>query len=419
MKKITAVLVGAGQRGAQVYAQYALQYPEELQIVAVAEPDDARREELRQAHGISPESCYRDWKELLDQPKLADCAMICTMDTMHYEPTIQALAQGYDVLCEKPMSPNPKECIQMGELAAEYGRILSICHVLRYSPFFTKVKQLLDSGVIGKLVSLQQIENVAYWHQAHSFVRGNWRNSEQSSPMLLQKSCHDMDIMLWLVGKKCERVSSYGSLSYFKEENAPKGSAQRCFDGCAVTDTCPYYTGKIYLTDEEWYSNTIRKVVSLDTSPAALSEALRTGPYGRCVFHCDNDVVDHQVVNLEFEGGVTASFTMCAFTYGGGRTINLMGTRGQIKGDMESNYIEVWDFTTGNHTEVTVKAPAIGHGGSDESMMRDFVRLVREQGVSRSSASVSVQSHLVALAGEASRVTGKGIELDEFYKAHR
>lgn len=417
---IKAILIGAGQRGAQVYGEYALQHPGEIKIIAVAECNPERRAAFAKAHGIEEGYIFEDWHELLSIGKIADCAMICTMDQGHVEPVKEALQLGYHVMCEKPMSPNAKECIEMGQYAKKYNRTLTICHVLRYSPFYTKLKEVMDSHVIGDVVSIQHIECVGYWHQAHSFVRGNWRNTEESSPMILQKSCHDMDILAWLIGKPCKAVSSFGSLMHFKESEAPEGAGRYCFKDCKIEESCPYSAKKIYCEDEEWYSETIRKVVALKGTQEALKQALQEGPYGRCVYRCDNDVVDHQVVNLEFEGGATVSFTMCAFTYEGSRIMNIMGTRGQIVCDMEKNEIEVRDFLTGNKTYHKIKTSVSGHSGSDDRFMKGFIKTVETDGAfTLSSASASVDSHLIALAAEESRVTGKTIDMDEFRNRKR
>ena len=222
MKQVTAILAGAGQRGMRAYASYALEFPNELKFVGVAEPDNMRREEFRGKHHISAENCYSSWQEMLEQPKMADCILICTMDNMHYEPVKKAVEKGYHILCEKPMSSSKMELEEMAAMADESGKIFSICHVLRYSPFFREIKRLLHEGTIGRLVTVQHIESVGFWHMAHSFVRGNWRNSDESSCMILQKCCHDMDILLWLVEGHCKRVSSFGGLTLFREENAPR-----------------------------------------------------------------------------------------------------------------------------------------------------------------------------------------------------
>jgi len=412
---ITGVLIGAGQRGMHAYASYALKNPEEFRIVAVAEPNAERRQKMKELHHIPDEMVFEDWKELLEKDALADCAMVCTMDRQHVEPVLAALQKGYHVLCEKPMSPDPKTCVEMAEAARRYGKTITICHVLRYSPLYTKVKEIIDSGVIGKLVSIQHIECVNYEHQAHSFVRGNWRNTQLSSPMILQKSCHDMDILTWLVGRKCTKVSSFGSLMHFKSENAPAGSAERCMDGCKARHECPYDCVKIYMQTEDRFHTTIRKVVALENTDEAVLQALKTGPYGRCVYHCDNDVVDHQVVNLEYEEGITASFTMCAFTYGGSRIMNIMGTCGQILCDMEKNRIEVLDFLTRSQNVITVNVGSSGHSGSDDAFMRGFLRTVQTNGAfALSSAEQSVESHLIAMAAEKSRITGQTIDMKRY-----
>ncbi|MBE3559284.1 MAG: Gfo/Idh/MocA family oxidoreductase [Ktedonobacteraceae bacterium] len=425
MRQIELAVIGAGQRG-RAYAEYALKYPHEARIVAVAEPDQARRERFQALHHLAPEQCFADWQELLAQSgagRPADAVLICTQDRMHFAPAIAALRAGYHVLLEKPMSPDPRECIVMGESAETYQRVFVICHVLRYTPFFIAIKKLLDEGTIGRLISIQHNENVGYWHYGHSFVRGNWRNASESSPMILAKSCHDMDILLWLVGADCLTISSFGSLTHFRAENAPAGAPLRCLDGCPVSDTCPWYAPRLYLTEHTGWPTA---AISVDTSLPARLKALQEGPYGRCVYHCDNDVVDHQVVNLEFANEVTAVFTMSAFTHEISRTIKLMGTKGEIRGAMEKNEIEVFDFVTGNRHLLTVNPAGslggyAGHGGGDFGLMKDFVRLVRGEGkqAGRTSAAISVQSHLMAFAAEQARLHKTVINLQEFSRQVR
>ncbi len=408
MKQITAILLGAGQRGAEVYAAYALNFPNELKIVGVAEPREDRRNAFQKLHQISEENCVADWEELMNRPKMADCVIIATQDNMHFLPYKIAAEKGYHILCEKPMSSDKNELQEMARAAQNSKQIISICHVLRYSPFFSEIKKLLEEKAIGELVSIQHIESVGYWHMAHSFVRGNWNNKGKSSSMILQKCCHDMDILLWLAGADCEKVSSFGSLALFKKENTPENAPEYCMDGCMHRDSCPYYAPRFYLEHPKAVFDGFTKVVSMDASREGLLNALQKGAYGRCVYHCDNDVVDHQVVNLEFANGVTANFTMCAFTEKCERVINLMGTKGQILGNMEENTIEIRDFVTGHHTNIELQIPAGGHSGSDESMMREFVALIAGGGKNqnRNSAVTAAQSHLIALAAEESRLRG-------------
>lgn len=336
MTAVTAVVLGAGSRGVN-YSEYMLKWPRELKIVAVAEPRKDRREAFAARFAIAPENCFDSWEALLAQPRLADAAFVCTLDNDHMGPALAALGKGYHILLEKPMSNREEECIAIEEAARRAGKTMAVCHVLRYTPFYQTIKALLDRGAIGQVTALTQIENVAYWHQAHSFVRGNWRNSGQTSPMILQKCCHDMDILLWLTGKNCKRVASFGSLGHFTPENAPQGAPMRCLDGCPHEESCVYYAPKIYLTGKtEWPVD----VLTTDLTAEGITKALREGPYGRCVYHCDNDVVDRQVVTLELEDGVVATHVMTAFTANCCRQLKILGTLGQIQADMGTN--EIW-----------------------------------------------------------------------------
>ena len=411
MDPVNILVLGAGQRGAEAYAPSALDNPRDAKIVGIADPRQDRRDAMALAHHIPEENIFSTWEDALDREKFADAVIVATQDKMHFGPAIRAMEKGYHVLCEKPMAVDPEECVKMGQAAKKYNRVLAICHVLRYTPFFSKIKQIVDSGVLGDIMSIQMRENVAYWHQAHSFVRGNWRNKAESSPMIMAKSCHDMDMLLWLMNSHCTQVSSYGHLSHFTPENAPEGAPARCLDGCPARSTCPYYAPKIYIDWKGvWQADVIRKVVSLDRSTEGLMKALQTGPYGRCVYHCDNDVVDHQTVNLEFENGAVANFTMCAFTVEEGRTIKIMGTKGDLEGDSRLNKLSYSTFLEKDLHEVTVNS-AGGHMGGDPAIMEDFVRQVRSNGKvpGRTAAAQSVESHLIALAAEESRVTGQNI----------
>ncbi|GGH09781.1 Gfo/Idh/MocA family protein [Paenibacillus segetis] len=413
MKKVTAILIGAGNRGAQAYAPYGLQHPEELQFVAVAEPDQGRREAFQLAHNIPDSACFSSWEDMLREPKLADAALICTQDQYHFDPVVKAFEAGYHILLEKPMSTDPTEVVKLGEYAVKYDRIFNICHVLRYTEFFSTLKKIIEDKTIGDLISIQHNENVAYWHQAHSYVRGNWRNSSESSPMILAKSCHDMDILLWLAGSDCRSISSFGSLSHFKAENAPPQATDRCTDGCPHAEECPFFAPKFYLGNPSW-----GYVLSNDVSDEGIMKALQEGPYGRCVYKCDNDVVDHQVVNIEFENDVTVAFTMCAFTNEYARTIKLMGTKGEVKGIMSFNKceLEVTDFLTGNKELISLPSGIDDHGGGDSGLISNFVELVRDNKINEglSSASVSVQSHLMSFAAEKSRLENRVIVFKDY-----
>lgn len=409
---IEAALLGAGSRGMYAYASYALDHPHEIKFIAVAEPDDGKRKKFAQEHGIDPDRQFSSWKELLKEPKLCEALFVCTLDAEHFEPTMKALDKGYNILLEKPMSPNPLETLQMAEKAEQMNRMLTVCHVLRYSTYFSTLKEIIDKKTIGDIMTIQWNENVGSYHQAHSFVRGNWRNSEESSPMLLQKCCHDMDLLHWFVGAECSKVSSFGSLTYFKEENAPEGSTARCTDGCAVEHECPYSALKWYYNEKDhWPMNVVTLKPDLDDRMKALKE----GPYGRCVYRCDNDVVDHQVVNLEFDNEVTVAFTMSAFTKEQGRTLKIMGTKGEIRGSTLHNEIEIIHFS-GKREKIYPEEVIGGHGGSDTTIMRDFIRQVERNDIKggKTSGMESAKSHLITFAAEESRLTGKTIQMKEF-----
>lgn len=398
---VSALVLGAGSRG-RAYSDYALNHPDELVIAAVAEPDKERRESFVKTY--HPSLVFNSWQEALSQERLADCVFICTLDELHTAPCLKALELGYAVLLEKPMSNNEAECRAIAK-AAE-GRILSVCHVLRYTPFYRTIRRVIEEGRLGEIAVIDQIENVAFWHQAHSFVRGNWRSSRETSPMILQKSCHDLDIILYLMGKRCTRISSFGSLRYFRAENAPEGAPERCLDGCPHKDECPYYAPRLYLTDDiGWPTDTI----SADLSLEGRRKALETGPYGRCVFHCDNDVVDRQVVNMEFEGGAVASFTMTAFSTDHTRELKVMGTKGQLTARMDRNLIVYTDFLTQTEEVIPVPEPDVegsfGHGGGDTLIVKEFLEAVRGGAVG-TTAEESLQSHLMCFAAECSRFEG-------------
>ena len=399
MKPVTAVILGAGSRGCS-YGAYAMEYPDQLQVVAIAEPRADRRELLAGQLHVPEAMCFSSWQELLAQPKMADCAFVCTLDDDHTEPAVKAMELGYHLLLEKPMSNREEECRTIASAAQQYDRTLAVCHVLRYTPFFMTLKELIDRGQIGEVTTINQIENVGYWHQAHSFVRGNWRSAGETSPMLLQKSCHDMDIILWLMGKNCLRVQSFGSLRHFTPVNAPEGAPGRCLDGCAHAESCPYYAPKLYLDMERtgWPVD----VISTDLSEEGRRKALMEGPYGRCVYHCDNDVVDRQVVNLEFEGGAVATFTMTGLSADFSRQLKIFGTKGQIQADMGTKEIVLHRF--GEEKQIIpVESAVSGHGGGDFGILRDFLHVLQSGGESRTSAAVSLQSHLICFAAEKSR----------------
>jgi len=403
MKGVTIAIIGAGGRG-QGYAEYAQKHPSEGKVVAVADPVAFRREKLRREHRIPAENAFADWRGLAARKKLADAVIIGTQDRMHTEPAIAFAKRGYHMILEKPMAPTAEECREIVKAVKKAGVIFAVGHVMRYTAYYEALKKLIDKGAVGEVMAVQHIEPVGFWHQAHSFVRGHWRNSKLSSFMLLAKSCHDIDILQFLIGKRCVEVSSFGALSHFRKEARPKGAGKRCFT-CKIERKCPYSAKKIYLSGA--HPDWVRFSVSDDQSPAAFKKALATGPYGRCVYACDNDVVDHQVVNLLYEDDVTASFVMTAFSAHGGRETRIMGTMGEIvagHGTITHN-----DFRTGKSVTYDPAAKVKGgHGGGDEGLMKGFLSAVAKNDPSliASGPDVSLETHLTVFAAEEARLKG-------------
>jgi predicted dehydrogenase len=413
MEPIKVLLLGAGNRGMYSYAEYARNNPKMLRIAAVADPDKVKREKIQADHHIPGSLAFTDWEEAFDKLPDVDGVIIATQDKNHAGPLAAAMARNLHILCEKPIVPALEECRAIEKNSAGFTKVFMVCHVLKYTSFFSKIKEILDAGRIGKLIGINLVEDVGHLHLSHSFVRGNWRNLAESSPMILAKSCHDMDMLHWLAGAPCESLSSYGALHYFKAEHAPPGAPSRCLDGCPHMTNCPYHVSKIYLTDNVgWPAN----VISTDLSMEGRLKALETGPYGRCVFHCDNDVVDHQTVGMQFTNGVSANFTMSGFTMEINRSITLFGTGGEINGDLEEAQITIKEFSSRNVEVIKLASPVGGHAGGDVNLVTDFVQNVRDQErLSRTSVKDSFESHYMAFAAEYSRLHGaKTINLGEF-----
>ena len=415
-KPITAITLGAGSRG-NVYGNYGIQFPKELNIIGVAEPITLRNERYTEKHNIPEENRFTTWEHVFDRPKFADAIIISTPDNLHYGPCMKALEMGYDILLEKPIAPTEEECRAILALAKKTGRIVAVCHVLRYAPYFIKLKEMIDSGVIGELISIQHFEPIEHIHMSHSYVRGNWHNSKETTPIILAKSCHDLDILRWLVGEPCKSISAFGGLKWFKESNAPSGSTNRCTDGCAVEATCPYSALKIYHRDRQR-----TYVFDLPEDKSAhgefILEQLKTTNYGRCVYKMDNDQPDHYVTSMEFENEVTANFSMEAFTSYHGRRTRIMGSLGDITGDMD-HFIHT-DFLTNKATKWDITVEDVGdyknsgHGGGDWALVTDWVKAVKKQDASllTSTIDASVESHIIGFSAEKSRKTKQIISID-------
>jgi len=421
--KIKIAVAGLGSRG-RAYSWALQNFKDKAEIVACADILADRVDRFGEQFSISPEMRFSSAEEMLKKGSVADVLIVATPDRCHFSQAMTALDARYHLLLEKPVSPVLSECFELAKKASELSRHVIVCHVLRYTAFYRKLKEIVNSGVIGDIVSVKADEKVGYWHQAHSFVRGNWANSGASSPMILQKCCHDMDIFHWLIGKRCVSVSSFGSLTHFKPSEAPRGATVRCVSECPAYDTCPFSVEKCYIEPAEGgnFGWPIDVVTQIPTTEALL-ENLKTGPYGRCVYHCDNDVVDHQVVNLLFEGGETVSFTMCAFTSSAvwGRETYIMGTKGDIlaNGGKDTIEVNVFGGNSEKYEKVSRESDAFGHGGGDFGIVRDLVSLIEGKDVSASMTDVgeTLESHVMALAAEESRVGGgKLVDTADFVK---
>jgi predicted dehydrogenase len=413
MPPISLLIIGAGNRGAG-YATAAQLQPQRVRIAGVAEPREHYRQAMAQTYGVPATNVFSDWREAASRPRFADAVVIATPDALHEEPAVAFARLGYAMLLEKPMAPTADACRRIVDAVEASGVIFAVGHVLRYTPYTLQIKALLAAGAIGDVVSIQHLEPVGYWHFAHSFVRGNWRSERLSSPVLLAKSCHDLDWIRYMMGVRCQAISSFGSLRHFRREHQPAGAAERCLD-CQVEPDCPYSARKIYLGrvakgETGWPVDVLAPEVTAENIEAAL----RDGPYGRCVYACDNDVLDNQVVQMQFEGGRTATFSMMAFTEKGERRTTIFGTRGELSCD--GHTIRLHDFLsdTTQVIDVIVQNQGVGaHAGGDYGLMDAFVSAVASNDPSliRSGPGESLESHLMVFAAEQARREGRVVQI--------
>ena len=426
MGKKKVIVIGCGGRGMGYSTIMKESHSDYFEIVGIAEPVKSRREYTKNLFNTPDEMCFESWEPLLEKAKFADVCLIATQDRDHYAPAMKAIEKGYNLLLEKPVAVTPEECRDIQKAAEEKGVFVLVCHVLRFTRFFRTIKYVIDSGKIGKVKSIQHAECVGDLHYSHSYVRGNWQNSDDSSCMILAKSCHDADILAWLVGEKCTAVQSFGSLSYFKPENAPEGSPERCMDGgCPIADTCRYNAVKVYAESEgNWWHNWFTTAATKEVNPTKeqIWNTLKTTDYGKCVFKCNNNVVDHQVVNMRFGDDIYADFNMTAFN-SGGRFIRIMGTKGEIEARMDSTKVVVFNFETGQYidygkVENVDQTVVGGHGGGDDGIITSL-RNYLDGNPDNSICSIkeSCDNHMICFAAEESRLNnGKTIYMDKYYK---
>lgn len=400
------VAIGAGNRMCK-YLQYAVEHPERMQVVAVVEPDAIRRNKVARLFHIEDKYCYSDYHQFFQEKVPADAVFICTPENEHFIPCMMAIQAGYQVLLEKPIAQTLDECIQLAEVARKAHVVIGVCHVLRYHPYFLKIKEIIDSGNLGEIISITHIVGVGIDRTTHGFVRGLWNRQERTNPMLLSKCCHDVDFLLWITGSKCRKLNSFGSLRWFVPQNAPAGSALRCID-CSVERDCPFSAVDLYLRRKEWIRNF--DVPEGKTIDDVIREELRSGMYGRCVYHCDNNVVDHQLLSMELENETIISLSMDCFTKNDRRTTHIKMTKGEIIGDektlsvryFRNNKSDIYDFSD------LLNKPL--HAGADLRIVDDFIKVIMGQSPRfPSSIDQSVESHRICYIAEESRAEGKTI----------
>ncbi len=419
-EQLRVIVIGAGNRG-QTYCRHMVSMDEgtKYKIVGVAEPDDVRRKHVQKIYNIPDENVFTTWEDILDRPKFADVAIVSTMDRMHYGPAMKAIELGYDLLLEKPVSPEPSECADILKAAREKGTKIMVCHVLRYTSAFRALRSIIQSGKLGRVMSVIHTEAVGNIHQSHSFVRGRWGNSTETSPMLLQKSCHDLDIIQWLLNKKCKKIQSFGSLKYFVKENAPEGAPKYCHEGCPAAKDCHYEASNIYYNiSPNWLKHAFTKPFD---SEEEKRKAFLESQYARCVYQCDNDVVDHQTVNMEFEDGITVVFSMNAFNKGG-RSTRVMGTEGELYFEDDLASAKFFNFATRQYEELLTNEASVdasingGHGGGDTgivAVLYDYIndRISPEE---VSEIGISIENHMLVFAAEESRKTDTVVSIKDY-----
>lgn len=413
---IKLAVIGAGARGQNAYASYALNYPEEIKCVAAVDPNHSQLEKIASSHKIESNMLFDSEDDFYSKGKICDAVIIANMDKDHYYTVMKCLDLGYDILLEKPITPSKEELKAIEEKVLENGNKIMVCYVLRYTPFFKKLKNLVNQKTIGEVIGIDHTENIGNYHMAHSFVRGNWRNDEESSPIILQKTSHDLDILCWLTEDVYDEVYSYGNLNYFSETNAPEGASEKCID-CIHSSTCRYNAQHFYLDPlpDGWARNVLANP-NIDN----VTELLKNTNYGTCVYKVeDNNVCDHQVALIKFRNGINVTFTVTAFHQNQSRFTRIFGTEGSIIADTYTNSIKVIKHimhSTGEQHIETYYPEEVqsGHGGGDLLIMKDFVNLIREEEYQPlTEFTHALQSHYMAYDIEKSRLLGKVIKNNE------
>jgi predicted dehydrogenase len=435
---VKVALMGAGARGELNLAWLAKRHPDAVRIVAVAEPHEGRRERFIEKYGIPRETAFEDWKELAGKPPLADAVINALPCRLHYESAKASLEAGYHTLLEKPMALDPEQCVMLADLADDADRLLMISLQCRLNKIYTRLKELKDQGSIGDLMAIDCGENIGYWHFVLSYVRGIHYHTDLSHSFIMAKGIHDVDLIQWFAGAPAKRVSSFGSLKFFTEENAPDGAPERCADGCPHEPDCVFSALKLYIKpgqpDIPWSLmtgqslgaaldvirnprfRTLGSIVSQDDlSEQGVSKALQETSYGRCVFRSPNNVVDHQTVSIEFENGVTASYSLNGFSLAWERNLNLHGTKGELRTADFSGRLQLRTYRPARVKNQRIRYHGIIHGGGDEALLLKFANAVCENDKDpMTSARNVLESHLICFAAEEARENDKVVEMDEF-----
>ena len=397
MEKVRAIILGYGIRG-RTYASYASSHPDEFEIAGLADP-------VAKFPDNPPYPTWKSWEEALDAGIRADAVIISLPDRLHCQATVKALEKGYHVLLEKPIGCTWEECLTIKAAQRAARRLVLTGYVLRFAPFYRKLREVVQSGVIGDLTSVHHLAAISYGKAAHAYCRGNWSVEAKGTGMLVNKCTHDFDLIEWWTkGRQCRRVSSFGSLFHWRSENRPEGAADRCLE-CpeSVRAKCPFDAVKIY------YDNTDLRYHFADESDEAILEMIRTSPYGRCVYACGNDSVDHQTVLMDYDGGLTIILEMESYSQQRTRLTHFYGTRGEIIADERK--IEILPFIGDS---MTLYPQQNGHhGGGDREIMTDFVRMVRTASPDRYAfiLDAALESHRIAFLAEQSRKTGRTIDV--------
>jgi predicted dehydrogenase len=432
-------LFGAGTRGELDLGYFFEKNREEIQYSAVAEPDPIRQKHFAERFKIPEKNIFNDWRDLLEKPKLADAIINALPCHMHHESTIAALKAGYDVLLEKPIAHTPGECVHLYNSSKKYNQKLAVCFENRYNKIYQEIKRLLDSGVIGSLMNITCDESIGYWHYILSYVRGIHSRAEEGNSFMIAKGIHDTDLLTWFIQSKASKVSSFGDLSFFNENNAPSGAPERCTDGCPVQNDCVFDALKQYykpghmsiplkLMLSQSFKDmkdvirnkrfrTLASTITRDLSKPNILKVLKEGPHGKCVFHSENGVVDHQSTSIEYENGVTCSFSLSAFSLIWERTCDLRGTMGEIMSKDYSGRLELRTFNPSKVKKQRIRFRGLHHGGGDEYLLLDFAKAVKSdnpEDKSLTSIENCIESHLIALAAEEARLTGKVVDMTIF-----